>query len=96
MFSSDKTTLSSIKTNGQLGNQMSTFATLYGISKIFNDSLRVGVHLKQFQTLSVAFPFFELNFNKYLIDSWYCGMKHTDMDWVDIGIYCNQSIRIAH
>ena len=78
-FNADKTILSS-KTNGQLGNQMSAFATLYGISKECKGKLRVGLNFKQFEILSSAFPFFKRHFKEYLMDSWYCGLRASDMD----------------
>ena len=68
----DPTILASF-TNGRLGNQMSSFATVYGLSKMSgNNEIRTALLYNQFKTLAHIFPYFEENFQKHLIHSWYC------------------------
>ena len=59
-------------TNGRLGNQMSAFATLYGIAKMAGNGIRVGITSNQYSLLSEVFPYFVENFDAHLISSWYC------------------------
>ena len=82
-FHEDKSILAT-KTNGKLGNQMSAFATLYAGGKITRDKLRVGLNFKQLQILARAFPYFENNFDKFLMDSWYCVNPKT-LAWTFLG-----------
>ena len=72
------------KTNGGLGNQMSAFATLYSVAKLSSDRFRVGVNYKQFELLSNAFRYFDYNYEKHLMDSWYC-LKPSDFIWTYLG-----------
>lgn len=65
---------------------MSAFATLYGLAKISNKKIRVGINYKQFKILSEAFPYFESNSDEFLMDSWYCGIKPSDMNWFELGM----------
>ena len=90
-FKTEKSILS-CRSNGQLGNQMSAFATLYGLSKFSNGKLRIGTNFKQFQVLSSAFPYFESHFKEYLMDSWYCGLKPSRMNQMTLDINTNVSI----
>ena len=90
-FKTEKSILS-CKSNGQLGNQMSAFATLYGLSKFSNGELRIGTNFKQFQVLSSAFPYFESHFKEFLMDSWYCGLKPSRMNQMTLDINTNVSI----
>ena len=83
-FKIDKTILST-KCNGQLGNQISAFATLYGLSKLSDGKLRYGINFKQFEVLSSAFSFFDEHFDEILVDSWYCGLKPSDMKLIELG-----------
>ena len=60
-------------TNGRLGNQMSSFATIYSLTKMSgNNEIRTALLYYQFKTLAHIFPYFEENFQKHLIHSWYC------------------------
>ena len=64
---------------------MSAFATLYGISRLTNEKLRVGINFNQFQFFAKAFPYFVKNFRDHLMDSWYCKTKPTQFQWKKIG-----------
>ena len=71
---------------------MSTFATLYGLSKFSNGAMRIGINFKQFQILSSAFPYFESHFKEFLMDSWYCGLKPSQMN--NFRLYVNETIAV--
>ena len=65
---------------------MSSFATLYGLSQLMKNELRVGLNFRQFQILDSAFPYFTTNFKEHLMDSWYCNTKPSKFQWKEIGI----------
>ena len=65
---------------------MSAFATLYGLAKDSNQNIKVGIDYNQFKILSMAFPYFEIHFDEFLMDSWYCGIKTSNMNWFQLGI----------
>ena len=81
-FKTDNTILAT-RTNGGLGNQMSAFATLYAGTKIARE-FRVGLNYKQIQILGKAFPYFKTNFNKHLMESWYC-LNFKRFHWENMG-----------
>ena len=85
MLSQNSQTVIATTTNGQLGNQMSAFSSLYALAKTNNDNIAIGIDYKQFSILANAFPFFEKHFHKYLMDSWYCEKTPHQFDWKYFG-----------
>ena len=75
----------STETNGKLGNQISAFATAYGIARMTNNTFRVGINFKQYQILENAFPYFSNNFQEYLMDAWYCNTRPSQFQWTPLG-----------
>ena len=69
-------------TNGRLGNQISSFATLFGLSKMIGSEIRPGLIYDQFKELSHYFPYFEDHYKKFLIHSWYCG-HFCKLRWIE-------------
>ena len=84
LFIKEKTIIRS-KTLVQLKDQILSFATLYGLSKMSNGRFRIGLTHEQFHQLSSVFPFFKSHAGDYLMDNWYCGIKISDIDWVQLG-----------
>ena len=60
---------------------MSSFATIYSLAKMSGNNIRAGLIYGQFQKLSAIFPYFEENYSKHLIHSWYCG-HFCNINWL--------------
>jgi len=80
-FKNQKTILSSLN-NGRLGNQMSSFATLFAFQQLSEDQgFRIGITNDQYRALSSIFPYFEKNAKKYLIEAMHCDSACTKIQW---------------
>ena len=82
-FESQRTILSSLH-NGRLGNQMSSFATLFAFHQLGGEGFRIGITTDQYQTLSSIFPFFEKNAKKILIEALHCDSACAKIRWTPL------------
>jgi len=67
--------------NGRLGNQMCSFATIYGLAKMSGGNFRLGLSNDQYLFLSEIFPYFEENAKDHLIEAMYCGHVCNNIKW---------------
>ena len=79
-FASQTSILSSLH-NGRLGNQMSSFATLYAFNQLSKNTFRIGLTNDQYLALSPIFPYFEKNAKKYLIEALHCDSACSKLLW---------------
>ena len=64
---------------------MSAFATMFGISKLVENEIRVGISFNQFKILSTMFTYFEKHVEEHLIDAWYCNRRTSSLPWTILG-----------
>ena len=52
---------------------MSSFATIFGFTKMMGNDTRPSLIYNQYKVLAHYFPYFQMNSQEFLINSWYCG-----------------------
>ena len=60
---------------------MCSFATIYGLNKLFAGKFKIGLTYEQYFELSEIFTYFEDNFKAHVLEAMYCGDTYNKLTW---------------